>query len=534
MKKGFLASFLVVILLLTTVCVVVGCSGNNNGPYNGPDADGDVVMAFMGLSLQADMEKVEAEINKYLRPKIGYGVDFVFVPAGAEATEKYNGMLAAGQQLDLINISFGDPSVFIKQKKVREIESLITEQDTPNLKRIVANNPSVLSRATDKVAYGLSNLPAMSAYGGTYMVRKDVLEKAGLYGEGEHKYVENEKITYEDLDYIFETISKNEEVSKPNGIKAYPCGNLATDDVVRYFIPFDPVCSAVSAPIGVIMMNDYANKSEADRKKIVNLYETDEYKEYTNWMKKWAAAGYLHSDAANTTSSVQDNLRSGRFLGCFTDIDPQFATEYTNDYGDYKQGKTFMQLTITDPYYYCGAAAVGWYVNYQSKMPKKAMKILDLIWSDKYLVNLFMYGIEGTQYNFVEGYEDDGMIEEIAQGRENYTVGGFYGNQKDHYFIKVGDDAAAFKSEHDKIVERRAQYEAAALANRSAASNFLYDSSKQTTRITNISSAINQYAGLLSVGKGDYDAFIKKLNDVKISEVIADKQKQLDEWLAKK
>lgn len=532
MKKKVLATLLMSAVMATSVCVAAGCGGGS-GAYNGPDADGDVVMAFLGLSQQADMGKVEAAVSKYTNEKLGFGVKFDFIEVGQQ-DEKYNSRLVSGQQLDLLNISFGDPSNFIKQKKVREIESLITEENTPNLKKIISDNPSVLSRSADNVAYGLSNLSAMYAYGGTYMVRKDVLEAVGLYGEGDKKYVENEKVTYEDLDYIFKTISENDEVSKPGGIKAYPCGNLASDDVVRYFIPFDPVCSAVSAPVGVIMMNDYQNKSAEEKKKIVNLYETDEYKEYTGWMKKWANAGYMHSDAANTTSTVADNLRSGRFLGCFTDIDPQFAPEYTNDYGNHEQGKTFMQLTITDPYMYCGAAAVGWYVNYQSKMPKKAMKLLDLIWSDKYLVNLFMYGIEGTQYNFVEGYKEDGMIEEIAQGRANYTVGGFYGNQKDYYYIKVGNDAAAFKAQHDGIIAKRAEFETAALANSSAALNFLYDSSKQTNRIKNVVNAINQYAGQLSVGKGDYDAFISKLKSVKINDVIADKQKQLDEWLAKK
>ncbi len=532
MKKKIVATLLTLIVAVSSMCSLTAC-GSGNGPHDGSDADGDIVMAFLGLTQQADMDKVESKVSQYTKEKLGFGVKFTYINV-TEQDSKYSAAFAAGEQIDLVNISFGDPSKYIRQNKVREIESLITEENAPHLKQLISENPAILSRHTDGVAYGLSTINAMNCYGGCYMVRKDVMQAVGLYGEGDKKYVENQKVTYEDLDYIFKTISADETVSKPGGIKAYPCGNLASEDMVRYFIPYDPVCSSMTAPIGVIMMNDYQNKSDADKKKIVNLYETEEYKEYIGWMKKWADAGYMHPDAASPKSTVNENLKSGKFLGCFTDIDPQFATDYTNDYGNVATGKEFMQLTITEPYYYCGAAQIGWYLNYQTKMPKKAIQFLDLVWSDNYLLNLIAYGIEGTQYNFVEGYEDDGMILGIDQGRKNYTVGGFYGNQKDYYYFLVGTDAAEFKAKHDGIVTKRAEFEAAGLANSSVALNFIYNSSKQTNRINNVANTIKKYAGRLSVGKGSYDDFIKELNDVKINDIIADKQKQLDDYLSKK
>lgn len=548
MKKRFFCGFMA---LAMSIALFTGCNPDNGAGTGGieNDASGDIVMAFSGLTQQTDMGLVESAVSAYTKEKLGFGVKFVFIST-TDQDSMYNSKIAAQEQLDLLNISFGNPTSYITQKKVREIESLITEDNAPHLLDAIEENPSLLSRHSDGKAYGLSTIEEYYIYGGTYIIRKDILEEVGLYGDGEGQYKEWDKIGYEDLDKIFAAVAADPEASSaPGGGTAYACGKLGTEDLVRYFVPFDPVCSALTTPAGVIMMNR-ENQASADKSKIVNLYETDEYKEYVEWMGKWNAAGYMHKDAATSTSTVTDMLRTGKFVGAFVDSDAKFSVEYSQDYGN---GNEFVQFVITEPYYYAGAPAIGWYVNYQSKMPNKAMRFLDLVWSDRYLVNLLAYGIEGTHYNVVDTEEcprEEGIMtvpEGVTKGAR-YTVGGFYGDKSMYYYWASEDEAISETLEKRNFIrEKDTEFTATALANTSPALGFVYNAGRKTTTITNINVKIKQYAGRLSVGAGSkgsdgtytgpgstYAEFISELKNRKIDDIISDKQSQLNEWLASK
>ena len=117
-----------------------------------------------------------------------------------------------------------------------------------------------------------------------------------------------------------------------------------------------------------------------------------------------------------------------------------------------------------------------------------------------------------------------------------------------YMFIDEGGNLETLIAESEASNELTMQIAEEALKNSSIATGFIYDSRKQKARISNIEgSVLAQYVATLTTGKGakgsdgtytgpgsTYDKFIKALKNAKVDLVIADKQEQLDEWLALK
>ncbi len=177
------------------------------------------------------------------------------------------------------------------------------------------------------------------------------------------------------------------------------------------------------------------------------------------------------------------------------------------------------------------------------------MIYIDLMLKDVELMNTLQFGIKGEHYELLD--EETGVIGLpnglTAESSGYYGLPGVYGDKNHIYTMKGETQSLADAVEQKKqTVAIDTKMSEDALKNSSKGVGFVYDNKKQAARIAGLDSLVSQYVGILSVGKGNkgsdgtytgpgstYAEFIEKLEKAKINLVIADKNEQFQNWLAK-
>lgn len=66
---------------------------------------------------------------------------------------------------------------------------------------------------------------------------------------------------------------------------------------------------------------------------MVNLFETDFYKEFVTTMRQWYNEGLIMADAVSNTESVGTMMGAGTAFGGFMNLKPYFNVQETTNYG---------------------------------------------------------------------------------------------------------------------------------------------------------------------------------------------------------
>lgn len=552
MKKRNLCLALTAVLMASSLVGFAACTetGKTGGTADPSKEEGDVVLSFLHAgTMQPSTKKVEAAVSAYVEEKLGFGVQFkqtnVF-----NCTSDYQNWLITNQEIDIINVFTGSES-FITDHSARELDSLLTPEIAPYLSEVLPERPETTLYGEDGNIYGVSVFPSHMLGGYSYMVRKDVLERAGLYSETpqEGRYTEGQPIGYEDLDTIFAAIR---EVMPTNsaGQTVYPCSAMNGQDYMTALVPYDKL-GTESYPLATLMVDPETGEWGNE---VVNYYKTDAYKEYVEWMGKWNAAGYVHPDAETTSENLNDMFDSERFVGVVLQTSPQLEYQWETDRIKNKEGTSLegdldlVMLPLSVEYSYLTNPMQSLMIPSKSKRPARAMQFIDLLYSDEYLVNLIMYGIEGEEWEFVD--EERGYITEVYEGSRtnNYVIGGFWGDYDMLYaFVQYGVDAEQIIEDMERVEKESLYYEERTLSHKSPAWGFIYwaDRSHNTT-IRNINAQVmSRYFLTLAVGAGSkgtdgtftgpgstYEEFINALDNARIDSIVEDKAEQYAAWKA--
>lgn len=547
--KKLLCLSLAAILGGTTIALAA-CAGSGN-------EEGKVVMSFVaGTNLLPDEDKVEAAVDAYCQETYGIGVIFKHVNIYDQASV-YTNWLGANEEIDIVNLCFVDPMQYINEKRIRPLTELIDEENAPYLSKTLDSRPDMKLLDKKGTLYGIGTQEIAPAYSGSMIIfKKSVLEKIGLYGEGEGQYKDYDVVRYEDLDKLFAAIKSNPETNKTEeGADVYPCPIIASTAPTSAFVAADFMSSGTSSPLAVLEVEPDGSTSP----EVVNYYELETFKTYIEKVSEWNAKGYIHPDAVTATDPYTTMIESGRWVSMFLSLSPGLVQTYNSDKKMTEPGDEWIPLALTDvPYYTSSTPLMAMAINSKSKRPEKAMRIIDAIFSDEKLVNMLQYGIEGEHWVYVGEEEGNPIGKEegyiyLTQNnldKQLYTgLPGIYGDKDKVYtVIDEGGDFETLIAESEASNKLTMQIAEEALSHSSVATGFIYDPSKQKARISNIEgSVLSQYVATLTTGKGSkgsdgtytgsgstYDNFIKALKNAKVDLVIADKQEQLDEWLALK
>jgi len=472
----------------------VASKGGGNAEQNeGKEAPYEIKVIYSGTP-QKELELVEKEMSKITLEKINATVKLERLEPAAWDQQTIL-MLSGNEQVDLV--STGNVPFYrqVAQGQLLPLDDLLESHGQDILK---AFRPGILEAT--KVEGKMYAIPSIRdfASNATVLLRKDLLDKYQL----DYSNVK----TIDDLDPIFETIKKNEPsfipIGKPNAAK--------------------PIVNGVIQNQWDILGDNIGVLESLESTKVVNLFATPEYEKLVKTARRWYQAGYISKDAATSKDTAVEQIKAnvGFSLiqkgkpGVLAQIEQRTNTQLVEINLGHQMTST---TSIT-------AMMLGIPTN--SRNPEKAMMFLNLLYKDADLMNLIAWGIEGKHYVKVNDTQIDfppGV--DATNSGYNPRHGWMFGNQLLTYTWATDDP---------KLWELMDRYNQE--STKSAALGFSYNPASVKTELAAITNVVQQYQGGLENGSLDPDINLPKFNaalkSAGIDKVVAEKQRQLDEWLA--
>jgi putative aldouronate transport system substrate-binding protein len=497
MKKGISSAS---VLILGSMLVLSAC-GSNGGSGAQPSGTSSAKPAEKAVELNVaypilgavpkELNVVQDAINKISLQKINATVKLTPISFG-NWEQQVNLMLSSNEKLDLMVVTSNLYSNLVAKGQVVPLDQMLEKQGQGIKKSMDAAYLNA-AKISGKI-YAVPTIRDFAANNGLTM-RKDLVEKY---------QIDVTKIkTLDDVEATLKLIKSKE----PNLNPLIP-GNIGRTMLDSYRT-FDMLGDS----LGVLPQFD-------NNLKVVNLYETQDYAQFVKKMRSWYTSGLIMKDSATNKTSQFDLLKSDRGFSYFSNMKPGFEQQESKSSGVPVVVANLLQPVSTTT----NVTSIMWGIPVNSKTPEKAMEFLNLMYTDKDIINLLDWGVEGKHYVVKEG-----NVIDYPQGVDAKTsgysmnMGYLFGNQFLSYVFN-GDDP--------KIWERMDEFNKSAL--KSKALGFTFDASNVKAEYAAVSNVVTQYKLPLETGSVDPETilpeFISKLKAAGIEKIIAEKQKQLDEW----
>lgn len=490
MKKGSRLS-LILVLVLACTAILSACGGTSKegdtGAAGNQEAKKDVELVWYNIGTpQKDTDLVMAEVSKYTSEKIGVTVKMKQIDFG-DYTQKMQVLTQSGEQMDILfTASWGFDYVQNARKGAfLELNDLL-DQYGQGIKETL--DPAFLEGSkVDGKNYGIpanKELPAQEVW----RFNKQWLDKYNLDISGVK--------SMESLEPLLQTIKDNEP-------------NVVPFMIDRNFIP--------TIPYDYIIQNlPLAVKLDTTDYKIVNILETPELKESLNTMRKYYQAGFVASEVATTTDNSDLTLTGNWFM------DRPTTQPFADNLWTAALGYPVVSTPATD------AITYNWSVmgslqaiSANSEHPVEAMKFLNLLNTDSYLRNLVDSGIEGVHYEKI----GDNVAKNLDKSRD-YDMPTF----------AIGNIMLTYLQEGDPENKWEGFREFNEAGTDAPLLGFNFDGSNVSAELAALTNAKDQFWAPIMTGSVDPDKYIpmaiEQLKAAGLDTVMAEAQKQLDEWVA--
>lgn len=490
-----------------TAGLLSGCKSSDGGSSNtsGSTGSGDgdatasndseesvelkMIMISMGLNIE-DADKVEAAINEYIEPLVHATLDIEWLDMG-DYMNQLNLKLTSGEEIDILPTFGAMTSMWYAQDALMPITDLVQN-------------------------YGQG---IVDAVGEEYL-------KAGYINGELYAIPCVQSFAQEHVLYYKEDIAKQYNIDFSNVKTLNDLTNIfaqlhEADPELTLIVSNDPTSTMLTGwdwdklgdEYGVLM-------GKADTLDVVNLFETDEYKELVTLMHQWYEAGYIQTDASTTTENMGTLLSAKNTFGTIGQAAPGDIEEQSTACG-YELG----YIPLTEPLSTTSTVNnIVMTVPSTAVNPEKAIEVIDLLYTDTNVINMLYYGIEGEHYQVID--ETNGKVDYL-DGQDMMTCK--YVNK-----LRIGNELIAYleASQPDNLSDEVKQFNEE--ANKSKALGFSYDSSGVANQLAALDTVCAKYRRGLECGslnpETELPKFIEELKKAGIDDVIAVKQEQLNTW----
>jgi len=337
---------------------------------------------------------VEAAINEYVEPLIGVNVVFHIVGWGDWATKAVTG-IQAGEKMDIFftadwwhYMQLSSEGLFRPlNDDDGEYGNLLEEYGQGILAGL---NPAfVTGTQIDGVNYAVPTNKELTVPEG-FLYNLTWAEEIGM--------------TPEDAAAIKSNADMEPWLAKAK--EAYPDEYPYATDGRLGFDPFVPdFASGVNRHLVNMMFEPDANGVFDET--IISPIQTEWFADHMATMRDWYEKGYIHPDVGLGTYEYEPFMNAGKFLIVPLPLKGSNikAQEIINTSGndDLRLGEIYGQPKINITVHSGGSMLA---IPMFSEYPVQAMKYINLMHTDSKLINMMLFGVEGTHWEF----EDDGRV----------------------------------------------------------------------------------------------------------------------------
>jgi len=470
--------------LVLALGVLAGCAGNKTD-------DGDITLKWYArINKEPDSGEVFQMVSDMAKEKIGVAVDII--PLEDYGT-KIGVINASGEDFDIVYTSSVINNIYknVADGNLLALDGLLPKY-APELWKEVGEDVWEGVKIGGKI-YGIPNQQIFARSPG-FMIPTQNISALGLD-------LENTK--YEKLaDYE----SYLKAIKEKTGSYAYLAHAWGGDGAQR---------EGFELVLGSGLPGAVRYKEE--NPVVVNQYESQEFKDYINMRRRWVQEG-LTQPMQLVETDIQKYIKpegevTPWLIVMGTNM-PGIEADYLNKY-DLKTTVTTPGTPLLNTY---GLVATMASVNANTRYPEKTVEFLNLINTDPEIYNLMVYGIEGKNYTKTEG---------------NYIE-----KSKEHPYSQpawaIGNTFNSFLTEG----QPEDVHEATKTLNKSAMASpilgFAPDQAPIELEIANCKAVYKQYLEDLDLGIVDievnYPEFIEKLKIAGADKIVAELNKQLEEW----
>jgi len=439
---------------------------------------------------QKDVSLVEEKVNEYLKDKINATLK-INILESSQYEKKMGTMIAAGEAFDiaftcswLLNYAtYANDGAFFD----------LTDYTDTYLKEAIQlfDEDYLKSAYIDGRLYALPTLKEIASQKG-WVYRKDIAEKYNL-NMADYK-------NFEELEPVLKMIKEKEPSIQ------YPID--WTEDRTAFNLNdfYSPV-----ADVAIFFENGKA------RDKVENIIESDIMKKSAAISRRFYLEGLVNPDVLTSTNITQ-RFQEGKTFVYMENLKPGKAEETY-------RGKNIpvAQVGITPIYKTDGLGSMN-AVSSTSKNPYRAMRFLNLLYTDPVLSNLIVYGVEGVHYTKIDENRVD-VPENTGYSLAN--IQWMFGNVFNNYLAKSEDP------EKHKLLK---EFNEAAMPTPVRDLTITIPQSLDVQKMA-VTTVKKQYRKQLVLGAVDpeqvIDQYISELKAAGIDELIAECQRQYDEWKAK-
>ena len=485
-----------------------GSAGSDSSSTS--DGSYPVIRVAYSRMFSTDSEgAIEDALNEIMREEAQAEIDLIPLDFSSMSTQ-LNLMLSGGSDsIDIFSSFWYLPlNTLHANGQLAALDDLLSSE-APEVLDLFKDYPEVLDCC--RIDGKLYALPTVGPYSSPmfYLVKETDAVNAGVSFDGVD--------TLDDLTPVLL------QMKEANPDKYYIPGAVET-----YWVPKDIDYLGDTNLLSVL--TDPTNSTTLE-----NYYESDYFANFLENVKVWAENGIISPDSMSNTNptlmSIQTGITSGS-PGYGWDLDEwlyeaniQYDANGIGQYGDRMTGTVIGDRLITTG----NVTTYLWHITSFCSNPEAAMRVLKVFYTNDDAANLLGNGIEGENYVV----NDDGTIA-FPEGKDMTNCG--WTGLGASYNLPNSSGCPVWYYQPTDMWEMMDDTNQAAKP--SLALGFTYDDTSVADQVTACSNVIAQYYLPLINGEVNVDeilpVFQQALRDAGIEAIIAERQAQLDAWLANK
>ena len=469
---------------LAATAIFTGCGSK------GAKGGEDIIWYYVADSSATGNDEVFEKANEITKEKLGFGVEFNPIDPSAYE-QKMKVIMSGGDAYDIAWTAnwCNNYAQNVSNGAFMPLDDLL--KDTPALKNSISDNIWEGTKIGGKI-YGVPCQQIMARSTGAYIPAK--------YADKFDELVPEKITKYSQLTPYVEWLGKQ----NPGAANI----NLYWQDNIYMYGIEDILGTKVPGAIAL----------EGDGEiKVFNQFESEQWLDCITARRDWYEKGATVQGKTNQTKSNYMDYERPMDISTYT---PNGAGDRSKSMGFETAARQLSDAYLTTG----GITSTLQAINVNSQNPENAMKLLELVNTDADFINLLSWGIEGVHYEKVS----DKIVKKIENPATTYSVRSWrFGNVFNSYLIEGNAEDTWEKTKQINDT-----------AKTSRILGFSADMEPIKTEINNCNSIVTEYMDKMNEGLVDpistNKEMIEKLKLAGCDKIIAELQRQIDEWVKSK